>query len=140
MSKGYAALAIGCLLSVVACDRRDRAADPGIPEASVATAAPVPAVPACIPSDFTITDVTFEPERGRLHLRGIVHNGCRSAAGVKLRWTAYAPGDSVAFTDEFWPGVTTNIQPGGALPFETWHRSLSAIARDALTPMQVERW
>ena len=72
---------------------------------------------ACMPSDFEISKVTYTSARGHPRINGVVQHSCPEATAVQLKWTAYNADGTIAFSKDFWPAGTSNIQPGAPYPF-----------------------
>jgi len=110
---------------------------------NVYAAPPPPAAapkPACAPSDFTLSKVTYEPTYGSVRIKGIIRHACPVAAGVQLKWTAYNKDGSVAFVNNFWPASTVNIQAGTDYAFQTINSGSPQIARYEVAPVDVHVW
>ena len=113
-----------CLITLVAIGAspfftlRPNDKNAGSERSAIDAQTPLPV--ACQTKDFTISHArtSLESNLDALTLTGIVTNNCAKPASPKLKWTSYYGNGSVAFSVEFWPAGTANIEPRRRYPFE----------------------
>ena len=94
--------------------------------------------PTCGPANVSLSKLRTVTEHRYVTLTGLVRHNCLTAVGVQLKWTAYNPDGSIAFTDNFWPASVLNIQANTDYPFEkinpappgNWKYTVEAVGID----------
>jgi hypothetical protein len=98
------------------------------------------APPACTAADFSLSKVKGSTEYEEAKLTGILTSHCAFSAGVELKWTAFNADGTVAFSNDFWPASTTNIQPHTDYPFEMMESAPRGKWTYRVEPISVNIW
>jgi hypothetical protein len=94
----------------------------------------------CTAADFSLSKTKAAVEYDEAKLTGIVTSHCASAAGVRLKWTAFNPDGTVAFSSDFWPASTTNIPPHTDYAFEMMNSAPRGKWTYRVVPISVDVW
>jgi hypothetical protein len=70
---------------------------------------------ACSLSDFSVSNVSFSPtgSKGMTYMRGVIKNGCSSAAGVQHKIAFHDKAGNLLFTKDAWFASVKNIPAHG---------------------------
>lgn len=111
-------------------------------DSSVPAKSPQPSAVQCKVSDFRVSPmrISWGTNAGAVTLTASVYNGCSQSAAPELKWTAYYPDGSIAFSEEFWPAGAVNMAPHSRYPFEYLELARPQDWKYTLRVVAVTQW